>query len=162
MAAPDKIYIPVYPNHNLNGVHLGDDWMYEPHKECDNVEYIRKDALVPDNLDEAANNCIAEFADYIMDENTPEEINLTEKLREIFKAGVLWMARQHANDVAEAIESAFNAGKEWMAGQGFISEGIIYQTSGKDTIIDLNEHIDYLEDCDKVIVNIRKKEENYD
>lgn len=70
-----------------------------------------------EDLEKAANNCIAEFADYIMDENTPKEINLTEKLREIFKAGVLWMAKQHANDVAEATESAFNAGKEWMAEQ---------------------------------------------
>ena len=53
----------------------------------------------------------------------------------------------------------FKAGAEWMAKQGFISEGIIYQTSGEDTTIDLNEHIGYLEDCEKVIVNIRKKEE---
>ena len=44
-----------------------------------------------------------------------------------------------------------------MAKQGFISEGIIYQTPGEDTKIDLNEHISYLEDCEKVIVNIRKK-----
>ena len=46
MKAPDKIYIPLYPNHSLDGVRLGDDYMYEPHKECDNVEYIRKDALL--------------------------------------------------------------------------------------------------------------------
>lgn len=53
---------------------------------------------------------------------------------------------------------AFKAGAEWMAGQGFISEGIINQTSGEDTIIELNEHIGYLEDCEEVIVNIRKKQ----
>lgn len=53
---------------------------------------------------------------------------------------------------------AFKAGAEWMAKQGFISEGIINQTSGEDTMIDLNEHIGYLEDCEEVIVNIRKKE----
>lgn len=40
-----------------------------------------------EDLEKAANNCIAEFADYVMAENSPEEINLTEKLREIFKAG---------------------------------------------------------------------------
>ena len=53
---------------------------------------------------------------------------------------------------------AFKAGAEWMAGQGFISEGIINQTSGEDTIIELNEHIGYLEDCEEVIVNVRKKQ----
>lgn len=52
----------------------------------------------------------------------------------------------------------FKAGSEWMARQGFISEGIINQTSGEDTIIELNEHIGYLEDCEEVIVNIRKKQ----
>ena len=57
----------------------------------------------------------------------------------------------------ELIET-FKAGAEWMAKQGFISEGIINQTSGEDTMIDLNEHIGYLEDCEEVIVNIRKKE----
>lgn len=56
------------------------------------------------------------------------------------------------------IKEAFKAGAEWMAGQGFISEGIINQTSGEDTIIELNEHIGYLEDCEEVIVNIRKKQ----
>lgn len=68
-----------------------------------------------------------------------------------------------ANSYASKTECAvvacrgFKAGAEWMAKQGFISEGIVYQTSGKDTIIELNEHIGYLEDCDEVIVNIRKK-----
>lgn len=47
-----------------------------------------------EDLEKAANNCIAEFADYVMAENSPEEINLTEKLREIFKAGAEWMAKQ--------------------------------------------------------------------
>lgn len=45
MTVPDKIYILVYPNHSLDGVHLGDDWMYEPHKGFDNVEYINKDCI---------------------------------------------------------------------------------------------------------------------
>lgn len=68
-----------------------------------------------------------------------------------------------ANSYASKTECAvvacrgFKAGAEWMAKQGFISEGIVYQTSGKDTIIELNEHIGYLKDCDEVIVNIRKK-----
>lgn len=56
-----------------------------------------------------------------------------------------------------ATKLAFEAGAEWMAGQGFISEGIVNQTSGEDTFIELNEHIGYLEDCEEVIVNIRKK-----
>ena len=46
MKAPDKIYIPLYPNNSLDGFHLGDDWMYEPHKECDNAIYIHKNALM--------------------------------------------------------------------------------------------------------------------
>lgn len=61
-------------------------------------------------------------------------------------------------DLQDAIEDAFKAGVEWMAGRGFISEGIINQTSSEDTIIELNEHIGYLEDCEEVIVNIRKKQ----
>ena len=69
-----------------------------------------------------------------------------------------------ANSYASKTECAvvacrgFKTGAEWMAKQGLISEGIIYQTSGKDTTIELNEHIGYLEDCDEVIVNIRKKQ----
>ena len=69
-----------------------------------------------------------------------------------------------ANSYASKTECAvvacrgFKAGAEWMTKQGFISEGIIYQTPGEDTKIDLNEHIGYLEDCEKVIVQIRKKE----
>ena len=50
------------------------------------------------------------------------------------------------------------AGAEWMAGQGVVSEGIINQTSGEDTMIELNEYIGNLEDCDEVIVQIRKKQ----
>ena len=46
MKAPDKIYIPLYPNHSLDGYHLADDYMYEPQQNCDNVEYIRKDAVL--------------------------------------------------------------------------------------------------------------------
>lgn len=70
-----------------------------------------------------------------------------------------------ANSYASKTECAvvacrgFKAGAEWMAEQGFISEGIIYQTPGEDTKIELNEHIGYLEDCEKVTVQIRKKEE---
>ena len=68
----------------------------------------------------------------------------------------------HDNDgnalyTEDMIQYAYKAGAEWMAKQGFISEGIIYQTPGEDTKIELNEHIGYLEDCEKVIVNIRKK-----
>lgn len=53
-----------------------------------------------ENLEKAANNCIAEFADYVMAENAPKEINLTEKLREIFKAGAEWIAGQGVSTVA--------------------------------------------------------------
>lgn len=65
MKAPDKIYIPLYPNHSLDGVHLGDDWMYEPHKECDNVTYIRKDALIEWLLKgvEMSEMCHSEYGD---------------------------------------------------------------------------------------------------
>ena len=43
---PDKIYIPIYLNDNLDGELLGDEWMYEPHKEVNNAEYISKDYLL--------------------------------------------------------------------------------------------------------------------
>lgn len=56
------------------------------------------------------------------------------------------------------VRDAFKAGAEWMAGQGVVSEGIINQTSGEDTMIELNEYIGNLEDCDEVIVQIRKKQ----
>lgn len=46
MKAPDKIYIPLYPNYSLDGFHLADEWMYQPHKEVENVKYICKDALL--------------------------------------------------------------------------------------------------------------------
>ena len=42
---PDKIYLPKYPNYDIEGEHLGDDWSYEP-EFTDNVTYIRKDALL--------------------------------------------------------------------------------------------------------------------
>lgn len=45
MKIPSKIYIPLYPNYNLDDFHLGDVWMDKPHKEFDNVEYINKDCI---------------------------------------------------------------------------------------------------------------------
>ena len=50
MSIPNKIYIPLYPNYNLDGHHLGDDWMYEPQKDCKNVEYINKNILLEELL----------------------------------------------------------------------------------------------------------------
>lgn len=45
---PDKIYIPLYPNLDTDGFHLGDDWMEKPDScsKCEHVEYLRKDALL--------------------------------------------------------------------------------------------------------------------
>ena len=45
---PDKIYIPLYPNLDTDGFHLGDDWMEksDSYSKCEHVEYIRKDALL--------------------------------------------------------------------------------------------------------------------
>lgn len=42
---PNKIYLPKYPNLDIEGEHLGDDWSYEP-EFTDNVTYIRKYALL--------------------------------------------------------------------------------------------------------------------
>lgn len=42
---PNKIYLPKYPNYDIEGEHLGDDWAYEP-EFIDNVTYIRKEALL--------------------------------------------------------------------------------------------------------------------
>ena len=51
MSIPNKIYIPAYPNELTEGVHLGDDWMYEPHKLAEfNVEYIRADIITEEQL----------------------------------------------------------------------------------------------------------------
>lgn len=46
MYTPNKIYIAVYPNDDGLDTHLG-DWYSEPefHAE-DNLEYVRKDALM--------------------------------------------------------------------------------------------------------------------
>ena len=52
------------------------------------------------------------------------------------------------------IKDFFIAGAQWMASQGVTSTGEINQTSGENTIIELDEWID-LEDCDKVTVQIR-------
>lgn len=47
MNAPDKIYIPIYPNYNGDGTHLGDDWFtFFQNSAKDNIAYIRKDALL--------------------------------------------------------------------------------------------------------------------
>ena len=56
MKAPDKIYIPFYPNDNGDGTHLGEDWYRNT--DIDQfvggwVEYIRKDALL-EKLEKAA------------------------------------------------------------------------------------------------------------
>ena len=56
MKAPDKIYIPIYPNYNGDGTHLGDDWFTSFQNSAkDNIAYIRKDALV-EWLEECKNN----------------------------------------------------------------------------------------------------------
>lgn len=115
------------------------EFWVELHKACeqDFIDMISKEQpSLPNNLDEVANNCIAEFADYIMDENTPEGINLTEKLKEIFKAGAKWMTGQGVilnSSIDEFSCGAYNACVE----QGLTSE-------------------------DDVIVQIRKKEENHE
>lgn len=93
---------------------------------------------LPDNLDEAARESMPEEEGFL-------EIDIYGGSKAVYSM--------------EQMLAMFRAGAEWMAKQGFISEGIIYQTSGEDTTIELNEHIGYLEDCEKVIVNIRKKEE---
>lgn len=45
---PNKIYIPLYPNLDTDGFHLGDDWMEksDSYSKYEHVEYIRKDALL--------------------------------------------------------------------------------------------------------------------
>lgn len=46
MNIPEKIYIPIYPNYDLEGYHLSDDWMFEPQKNQINAEYIHKDTIL--------------------------------------------------------------------------------------------------------------------
>lgn len=91
MKAPDKIYIPLYPNYDLDGFHLADEWMYEPHKEVENVEYIRKDALldylqkelerlwelIPDASNETPNQMEMRYlGEYMATERIIDEIKL--------------------------------------------------------------------------------------
>jgi len=45
MNISEKIYIPIYPNYDLEGQHLSDDWMFKPQDNCNNAEYIHKDAI---------------------------------------------------------------------------------------------------------------------
>lgn len=123
----------------------------ELHKACeqDFIDMISKEQpSLSSNLDEAADDFVWE----VMENDEDGISDLCRKLRPSSKI----------SDFYDALAEFFKAGAEWMAKQGFISEGIIYQTPGEDTKIDLNEHIDYLEDCEKVIVNIRKKEENHE
>lgn len=90
-----------------------------------------------EDLEKAANNCIAKFADYIMAENAPEEINLTEKLREIFKAGAEWIAGQGVSTVA--ISSAED---------GITEEGMKL----------IADYLESLPDKTEVVLQIRKKQ----
>lgn len=55
---PYKIYIPLYPNLDTDGFHLGDDWMETPdsYSKCEHAEYIRKEAFL-----EWANKRLEEF-----------------------------------------------------------------------------------------------------
>lgn len=73
MKAPDKIYIPFYPNYDGIDTHLSDEWFEG--KAIDHVEgwieYIRKDALMEwtnkilqdtaDRLDFRSNQAFAEL-----------------------------------------------------------------------------------------------------
>lgn len=46
MQVPDTIYVAVYPDDDGINTHLG-DWYSEPeYRAQDNIEYIRKDALL--------------------------------------------------------------------------------------------------------------------
>lgn len=110
---------------------------------------------------EALNKVLA-FIDSLPEEKLSLPSNLAEAAEESMPEEE-WFLEIDIYGGSEAVYSReqmlamFRAGAEWMAEQGLISEGIIYQTSGKDTTIELNEHIGYLEDCDEVIVNIKKK-----
>lgn len=125
-------------------------------RDCLIKEGYRKDAEVLQGYISYMNGNNVPMA--TMDEQEQPSLpdNLDEAAKEYMKK-----ARKHLFDDSPIgrADDAFKAGAEWIAKQGFISEGIIYQTSGEDTTIELNEHIGYLEDCDKVIVNIRKKKE---
>lgn len=46
MKVPDTIYVAVYPDDDGINTHLG-DWYSEPeYRAQDNIEYVRKDALL--------------------------------------------------------------------------------------------------------------------
>ena len=58
----------------------------------------------------------------------------------------------------KAYFDGYIAGAKWMAGQGVVVEGKFHRSCGYPSVIELNTYLrDY--DGDKVIVQIRKKEE---
>lgn len=100
--------------------------------------------LAPEKFLEALDILLSE---YKLPEDMDEAMDKNFETMEVF---------EHENIFEETHHKIFKSGVEWMTGQGITSEGIINQTSGEDTIIELNEYID-LEDCEEVIVQIRKK-----
>lgn len=77
---------------------------------------------------------------------------------EVFKDGVLWMAKEHAGEVAEAVEKGFNAGFKCAQEEGETQEHfVIGQTEaskGHKVIVCYPESFEI---GDEVIVQIRKK-----
>ena len=85
MEAPDKIYIQ--PNAH-------DRW-FEGNKPNDNfVEYVRKDALVPDNLDDAAREIVIKMHPSLKDCTILGDRLTRGQLMTLVKAGAEWMAEQ--------------------------------------------------------------------
>ena len=97
---------------------------------------------LPSNLDEAAEEYVKTTSVKVWGKIDPKKDLKGYMARSNYGVGLL---------------DGFKAGAEWMAERGFISEGIINQTSDENTLIELNENIGYLEDCEEVIVQIRKK-----
>lgn len=132
MKAPDKIYIQTNA-----GEAFSSKWTTIPFRDFENTEYIRKDALVPDNLDEAAMEIVIKMHPCMEDCTILGDRLTRGQLMALVKAGA-----------------------EWMAGQGYTVDGVVIcdkeLTRGyKDIAMSIP---DELKVDDKVTIQIRKRQ----
>ena len=91
-----------------------------------------------------------EFVEKLASMELPESLSNLDEAAEKYSENIL----ANNEDLQDAIEDAFKAGAEWMAGQGYTREGI---ARPDDCEIWVNLTDTDIKDGNKVIVQIRKK-----